>query len=203
MGNGRALGLGRSGLSHGREPGEWAVSIHGQSPMNPYASKILRAGGLLLAVSTSSFLPGPGGYDAATGATATTPAPPPPPSGPRYVAQIKAGNSAKGSFTRTVAPKQEKFTGTVQLALPNAALGLTDAATAADAEIVLEFSRNGTAYAECTLDFAGACCNRKPGSAICRSPPMGPACRSPSAATGWRSRPSPRTGSRLSPPACS
>jgi hypothetical protein len=132
--------------------------------MKPYASKILRAGGLLLAASTSSFLPGPGGYDAATGATATTPAPPPPPANPRYVAQIKAGKSAKGSFTRTVAPKQEKFTGTLQLALPNAALGLTDAATAADAEIVLELSRGGMAYAECTLDFAGLSKNRRTAS---------------------------------------
>jgi hypothetical protein len=52
----------------------------------------------------------------------------------------------------------------LQLALPNAALGLTDAATAADAEIVLELSRGGMAYAECTLDFAGLSKNRRTAS---------------------------------------
>jgi hypothetical protein len=127
-------------------------------PMKPYATKILRAGGLLLAVSATSSVPVLSGYDAATGATATTTTPTPPsPTNPHYVAQVRdsAGTRIKGSFTRTLAAKQEKFTGTVKIPLPNDALGIVDAGTAANAELVLELSRKGITYADCVLDFVG------------------------------------------------
>ncbi|MGZ8218440.1 hypothetical protein [Methylomagnum sp.] len=123
--------------------------------LNP--PQTLRIAGLLLAVSALSSGPVLTGYDAATGATATTPTPAPAPSNPAIVAQVKdtAGTRTKGSFTRTIAAKQEKFTGTLKIPLPSPALGITDAATAGDTEVLLEFTRNGMAYADCSLDFTG------------------------------------------------
>lgn len=133
--------------------------------MRPNPSKMLRLAGLLSAVSILSSGPVLTGYDAATGATATTPTPAPAPANPAIVALVKdtAGTRAKGSFTRTIAAKQETFVGTVKIPLPNPTLGITDPATAGDTEILLEFTRNGLTYADCTLEFAGT--TKKPSTA--------------------------------------
>lgn len=122
--------------------------------MAAYLSKILGAGGLLLAVATLAFLPALSGYDAATGATSTTTTTTtttPSIAARHYVARI----GGLGTFTRTVTARKEQFTGSVKIPLPNTALGLADATTAAAADLVLVLSRHGVAYAECALDFVG------------------------------------------------
>lgn len=117
--------------------------------MAAYLSKILGAGGLLLAVASLTSLPVLSGYDAATGATSTTATPPPTVTTQRYIARI----GRLGRFTRTVTGRKEQFTGTVRIPLSNTALGLTHADTATTADVVLVLNRQGVAYAECTLDF--------------------------------------------------
>lgn len=127
--------------------------------MPPLDMKPLGIAGLLAAVGLISAAPALTGYDAATGATSasdsgsTTPAP----TVTRIVAQFKdkVGARVKGSATRTATGRKETFAAKLILPLPGTALGLTDAASAGDAEIVMRISRQGTVYAECSLDSAG------------------------------------------------
>jgi len=125
--------------------------------MPSFIAKASRLPGLSLAVALVGSAPLLTGYDAATGASNTTSAPPATPTVQRIVAQARdtAGSSAQGKFTRTITGKKQTFSGSLRIPLPNAALGLADATAAQSAEILLRTSRQGTAYAECALDFAG------------------------------------------------
>jgi hypothetical protein len=134
------------------------------SRLNPLLAAILTGAVLGTAGTLPRFASAEDEFDGTTGATYTTTTPDDPqPSSTPSTAQTKAtlkataiGRKTKGSFTYTRTAKKSVFSGTLQLPLPNTGLGLTNAAAAEAADLVLEIARSGQVYVRCDLDSVSA-----------------------------------------------